>query len=74
VAEASTAYLITKVTDPPPPPSESAGFAETQTQWRNKSQFLRLPLANLDADHVSTGKFRERPFIASGKDDGKVAE
>ncbi|KAI9773478.1 MAG: hypothetical protein M1840_007695 [Geoglossum simile] len=74
IAEASTAYLITKVTDAPPPPSESAGFAETQTQWRNKSQFLRLPLANLDANHASTEKFRERPFKVTSKDGAKLAE
>ncbi|KAI9787714.1 MAG: hypothetical protein M1839_000245 [Geoglossum umbratile] len=59
IAEASTAYLITKITDAPPPPSESAGFAETQIQWRNKSLFLRLPLANLDADSISTEIPRE---------------
>ncbi|KAI9868406.1 MAG: hypothetical protein M1813_005849 [Trichoglossum hirsutum] len=64
IAEASTAYLITKITDAPPPPSESEGFAETQIQWKNKSQFLKLPLAHLDADHIPTEKFRENPFIA----------
>lgn len=49
IAEASTAYLITKVSDPPPPPSESEGFAASQTEWRNKQKFLSLPLGNLDA-------------------------
>lgn len=48
IAEASTAYLITKVTDPPPPPSEAREFAETQTEWRNKQKFLNLSLANID--------------------------
>ncbi|KAH0566384.1 hypothetical protein GP486_000206 [Trichoglossum hirsutum] len=65
IAEASTAYLITKITDAPPPPSESEWFADTQIQWKNKSQFLKLPLAHLDADHISTEKFRENPFIAN---------
>jgi hypothetical protein len=73
IAEASTAYLITKITDAPPPPSESAGFAETQIQWRNKSLFLRLPLANLDADPISTEKYREKPFITAGEGNAKLA-
>lgn len=49
IAEASTAYLVTKVTDPPPPASQSAGFAARQQVWRNKHEFLNLSLANLDA-------------------------
>lgn len=48
IAEASTAYLITKITDPPPPPSENPGFAESQVKWKNKHEFLRLPLENID--------------------------
>lgn len=49
IAEASTAYLITKITDPPPPPQRQAGFAESQAVWRNKQKFLSLSLSNLDA-------------------------
>lgn len=49
IAEASTAYLITKITDPPPPASRSTGFAQSQQEWRNKHEFLSLSLANLDA-------------------------
>lgn len=49
IAEASTAYLITKITDPPPPPSRSAGFAARQQVWTNKHEFLNLSLADLDA-------------------------
>ncbi len=48
VAEASTAYLITKITDPPPTPVESEGFAESQVTWKNKHDFLRLSLENID--------------------------
>jgi hypothetical protein len=48
VAEASTAYLVTKITDPPPSPAQSEGFAETQTTWTNKHDFLGLSLDNLD--------------------------
>ena len=53
IAEASTAYLITKITDPPPPPNASAQeqeqFIASQQVWRNKHEFLDLSLANLDA-------------------------
>lgn len=48
VAEASTAYLITKITDPPPNPDESKDFAESQVTWANKHDFLQLSLENLD--------------------------
>ncbi|KAI1454647.1 formamidase [Annulohypoxylon moriforme] len=57
IAEASTAYLITKITDPPPSSkasrSEVEQFTESQQVWRNKHGFLNLPLANLDAGHDS---------------------
>ena len=49
IAEASTAYLITKITDPPPPPNKGALFAEGQVKWRNKHEFLTMPLMALDA-------------------------
>ncbi|KAI5925607.1 formamidase [Camillea tinctor] len=53
IAEASTAYLITKITDPPPPaqasPSQIEQFVSNQQVWRNKHEFLNLSLANLDA-------------------------
>ncbi|KAK0724819.1 hypothetical protein B0H67DRAFT_116091 [Lasiosphaeris hirsuta] len=49
IAEASTAYLITKITDPPPPRSEAREFAASQVEWKNKQKFLNLSLANLDA-------------------------
>ncbi|KAL4881088.1 hypothetical protein BJY04DRAFT_64863 [Aspergillus karnatakaensis] len=48
VAEASTAYLVTKITDPPPSPSQSEGFAETQVTWTNKHDFLELSLDKID--------------------------
>jgi hypothetical protein len=53
IAEASTAYLITKITDPPPSPAESEGFAETQVTWKNKHDFLRLSLDNIDKLNVA---------------------
>lgn len=52
IAEASTAYLITKITDPPPPPAEARDFAESQIKWKNKHEFLNVPLALLDAKEI----------------------
>lgn len=53
LAEASTAYLITKITDPPPNPAESKGFAETQVTWKNKHDFLELSLDHIDKLNVA---------------------
>ncbi|KAE9369621.1 transmembrane protein-like protein UsgS [Stipitochalara longipes BDJ] len=50
IAEASTAYLITKITDPPPKPIESEGFAASQQEWRNKHEFLNAKIFSLDTD------------------------
>lgn len=62
IAEASTAYLITKITDPPPPPEQSAGFTASQQEWRNKHEFLSLSLGNLDALH---GRQQSAPATAA---------
>ncbi|KAK0713783.1 hypothetical protein B0T26DRAFT_370925 [Lasiosphaeria miniovina] len=51
IAEASTAYLITKITDPPPPVSQSKEFTARQVEWNNKHKFLSLSLANMDTLH-----------------------
>lgn len=48
IAEASTAYLLTKITDPPPPVSEARQYAQSQQIWTNKHEILSLSLANLD--------------------------
>lgn len=50
IAEASTAYLITKITEPPPPPGGSGekGFIESEVRWKNKHLFLDLPMDRLD--------------------------
>ncbi|EXV06213.1 hypothetical protein X797_000930 [Metarhizium robertsii] len=53
IAEASTAYLVTKITDPPPPPSDIRDFARSQQTWRNKHEFLSLNL--LAMDDMQTG-------------------
>ncbi|KAI1262019.1 transmembrane protein UsgS [Xylariaceae sp. FL1019] len=59
IAEASTAYLITKITDPPPPADASTiereGFLANQQEWRNKHEFVNLSLSDLDA------KLRDSP-------------
>ena len=52
IAEASTAYLITKITDPPPSPAYADKFAETQVRWHNKHEFLHLPLSRLDSHNI----------------------
>jgi hypothetical protein len=51
IAEASTAYLITKITDPPPKPDQKEGFAASQQEWKNKHEFLDLSLSNMDMIH-----------------------
>ncbi|KKA25999.1 hypothetical protein TD95_002725 [Thielaviopsis punctulata] len=50
IAEASTAYLVTKITDAPPQPGtqEAREFAERQQEWRNKQKFLSLPWGKID--------------------------
>lgn len=70
IAEASTAFLITKITDPPPPPAYSEKFAESQVRWTNKHDFLRLPLANLDGYNISSDKHEQNP-VRRGELPGK---
>ncbi|RMZ84114.1 hypothetical protein DV738_g704, partial [Chaetothyriales sp. CBS 135597] len=48
IAEASTAYLITKITEPPPPPGNEQAFIESQVRWKNKHLFLNIPMDRLD--------------------------
>ncbi|KGO77402.1 hypothetical protein PITC_047750 [Penicillium italicum] len=67
VAEASTAYLVTKITDPPPPPAESANFAESQVTWKNKHDFLRLSLDNLDKLNVDANEHDPKEPVSPGK-------
>ena len=64
IAEASTAFLITKITDPPPPPAteqEKEAFIESQVRWKNKQKFLTLDMANLDALNVVTTPTAQNP-------------
>ncbi|KAF2807987.1 transmembrane protein UsgS [Mytilinidion resinicola] len=61
IAEASTAYLITKITEPPPPPSQAEQFKERDVRWKNKHEFLNLPLSMLDAHNVATSEKEHFP-------------
>lgn len=57
VAEASTAYLITKVTDPPPEPTPKETkdeYVQSQVRWKNKTSFMKLPIWKLDASNVDS--------------------
>jgi hypothetical protein len=73
VAEASTAYLITKITDPPPPPVKSEGFAASQQEWKNKHEFLNLNLSELDAHiraHTSESSPAQNSVVTQGTSSG----
>ena len=72
IAEASTAYLITKITDPPPAPGCADAFVESQVRWQNKNKFLRLPFHDLDLREIrDTSKSEEHTFAQYEKD-GKM--
>lgn len=60
LAEASTAYLITKVTDPPPPPSDAEIYKQESIRWKNKHEFLNLPWQDMDAYNTETAKDKFR--------------
>ncbi|KAI9743240.1 MAG: hypothetical protein M1818_003086 [Claussenomyces sp. TS43310] len=66
IAEASTAYLVTKITDPPPPPAYSEGFAASQQQWKNKHEILNLTLGNLDAHNISGHGVKDEDPLRTG--------
>jgi hypothetical protein len=66
IAEASTAYLVTKVTDPPPTPAQSEGFAESQVLWTSKKEFLKLPVSRLDAHNIAShAAALQNPFTSA---------
>ncbi|PGG98160.1 hypothetical protein GX51_06947 [Blastomyces parvus] len=71
IAEASTAYLITKITDPPPPPAYSEGFAASQITWKNKHAFLRLSLDSLDAYNIKAAGEGETVDEGDGREPHK---
>ena len=53
LAEASTAYLITKITEPPLPPNEAEKFKEESLRWKNKHEFLEMPRQHMDSYNIS---------------------
>ena len=61
IAEASTAYLITKITDPPPPPQEAEDFKKKDVRWDNKHEFLSLPLDAMDKINAKVSKGKADP-------------
>lgn len=61
IAEASTAYLITKITNPPPPPSDLEEFKKRDVHWENKHEFLNLPLDKLDMHDIKAQLEKARP-------------
>lgn len=67
IAEASTAFLITKITDPPPPPTDWKAYAESQAHWQNKHEFLKLPLDKLDAYNAAVNQKNATPMMAEPK-------
>ena len=62
IAEASTAYLITKITDPPPPPAQVQEFVRDHIRWTNQHEFLSLPLDHLDKFNIQGGENEHNPF------------
>ncbi|KAG8629358.1 hypothetical protein KVT40_003223 [Elsinoe batatas] len=69
IAEASTAFLITKITEPPPPPSDWAQVADSQVHWKNKHEFMKLPLDKLDAYNaiLQEGSDKQKSTEPKGK-------
>ena len=69
IAEASTAYLVTKITDPPPPPTGDTGsnatFTEDQTVWHQKKDVLQSALSHIDRVNVRTTLAGENPLSTS---------
>jgi hypothetical protein len=63
LAEASTAYLITKITEPPLPPSEAEKFKQDSLRWKNKHEFLNLSLQNVDAFNIAMHKPEEKSEV-----------
>ncbi|KAJ9648998.1 hypothetical protein H2201_002080 [Coniosporium apollinis] len=68
IAEAATAYLITKITEPPPPPPQPEDYADKHVRWKNKHEFLALPFANLDALNIRASSRAQDPLVAQVPD------
>ena len=70
IAEASTAYLITKITEPPPEPQQAEEFKKRDVRWENKHEFLNLPLDALDKMNIKARGKDARPDV-TGMPEGK---
>ena len=60
IAEASTAYLITKITEPPPPPGDNKEYIESEVRWKNKHVLLNLPMDRLDEFNATLTRAEEK--------------
>lgn len=65
IAEASTAYLITKITEPPPPPAEAEAFKRKDIRWVNKQRFLQLPLEAIDKYNATLKEAKQDEDVGS---------
>ncbi|RPA86200.1 hypothetical protein BJ508DRAFT_411394 [Ascobolus immersus RN42] len=80
IAEAATAFLVTKITDPPPPPSspEAKDFAQSQIVWKNKHEFVALPIDKIDRleelVHQLPEKAKEKIQRLDGEREGRAQE
>lgn len=73
VAEASTAYLVTKITEPPPPPQDAERFMESDVEWKNKHEFLSLPYDKLDKFNITAKtKAAARPDTTGTGGEGEL--
>lgn len=71
IAEASTAYLITKITEPPPDPKnreQVEDFKKRDVKWENKHEFLNVPLEAMDTLH---GRAKRRHAEKNGEIKGR---
>lgn len=71
LAEASTAYLITKITEPPPEPVNVEQFKQSDVRWINKHEFLNMPMEAIDKLNIkregSTLQIAEPDALAGKK-------
>jgi hypothetical protein len=63
LAEASTAYLITKITEPPLPPTEADKFKQESLRWKNKHEFLNLPWQHMDEYNLAMHKPKDQSEV-----------
>ncbi|KAM3413923.1 hypothetical protein BST61_g10594 [Cercospora zeina] len=70
IAEASTAYLVTKITEPPPEPQRIEEFKKEDIHWKNKHEFVSLPLDAIDKLNTTLKEKRHsatEPEVKAGR-------